>query len=250
MWRYALISLLVVLLGCVAEEHPQSEDRVTDIAYLWSLVKRGSQPVTEDITIRGTVVATDKLDEVSHCIVVADDSGGIEIAIDAESINPLIPLHSRVEVVASGLYIGRQGDKCLLGKRPTGQYVVDRIPERELPLYIKMLPEGERVAPKRLEIDEIAAHHLLHYVVVEGVRFVDEEMSLAWCDRDVEGRYINTIRHLTDGVDTLRVICSGECRYAEAELPHGTLKCCGIVDYAFGDIALRITDNQVITIGD
>ena len=93
MWRYALISLLVVLLGCVAEEHPQSEDRVTDIAYLWSLVKRGSQPVTEDITIRGTVVATDKLDEVSHCIVVADDSGGIEIAIDAESINPLIPLH-------------------------------------------------------------------------------------------------------------------------------------------------------------
>lgn len=250
MWRYALISLSMVLLGCMPEEYPQREDGVADIAYLWSLVKRGSQPITEDITIRGTVVATDRLNELSHCIVVADDSGGIEIAIDSESIDPIIPMYSCVEVVASGLYIGRQGDKCVLGKRATDVYVVDRIPESELPLNITILPGEERLMPKAMEIGQIESHHLLHYVVVDGVRFVDEEVALSWCDQDVNGRYINTIRHLTDGVDTLRVICSGECHYAEVELPQGTLRCCGVVDYAQGDIALRITDNRVVVVGD
>lgn len=248
MWRCFSISLLFLLLGCTAERYPHDEKQTTDIVYLWSLVKHGSQPVREDITIRGTVVATDRLAELSSCIVVADDSGGIEIPIDAECVNDLIPLNSCVEVAAMGLYVGRQGDKCLLGKRATDLYVVDRIPANELSLYVTILPDGEVLAPKRMQIAQIESRHLLHFVCVEGVRFVDEKASLTWCDRDIDGRYINTIRHLTDGVDTLRVICSGECHYADAQLPEGTLKCSGIVDYAQGDIALRIIDNHIVPV--
>jgi hypothetical protein len=202
--------------------------------------------IKEDITISGTVVANDKYDEITHRIVVADNSGGIEIAIDSENIDVIFPLFSNVDVSVSGLYIGRQGGKCVLGKKPTGEYAVDRIKERELELYIRPNKDIATLEATKMRIADIGTEHMLHYIYLNDVRFIDEESGLSWCDCDKFGQRINTIRHLTDGVDTLRVICSKECTYAASELPHGERICYGIVDYAEGDIALRITNNYII----
>jgi hypothetical protein len=242
----AIAMMACLIVGCASEGHYRDKQRTKDIAYLWTLVRRGSAPIKEDITVRGMVVANDKLNEISHSVIIADDSGGIEIAIDSEHIDKLLPLYSNVLVSVSGLYIGRQGDKCIIGRKPTDEYVVDRLRESDIPLYFSRLADEDVLRAKRMSICEIESKHLLHYIYVEDVRFVDQELGLKWCDRDYDGELINTIRHLTDGVDTLRIVCSKACDYATATLPTGNLTCFGVVDYAQGDIALRITDEQVV----
>lgn len=203
--------------------------------------------IREAITIQGTVVANDKYDEISKRIVVADESGGIEVAIDMDNIESKIPLNSNIEIRVGGLYIGRQGKKCILGTKPTGEYVVDRLKESEIPLYIRFTDNKETVRAKRMKIAEIENRHLLHYVCIDDVEFIDEELGLEWCDCDSLNQYVESIRHITDGRDTLRVVCSAECEYASAQLPEGKLKMYGIVDYAQRDIALRITNNHSLS---
>lgn len=244
-----VIGLLIALLniGCSADSYHDDSNRQRDIAYLWSLSKDNSVAIKEVATIRGMVVANDKLNEVTHRIVVVDGSGGIEMAIDAENIDNIIPLYSTIEINVSGLYIGRQGRKCVLGTRPTGEYVVDRVAERDLPLYITSCDHEELIEATPMRIANVESRHLLHYICLDGVRFIDEEVGLAWCDRNAEGRHIESIRHLTDGTDTMRVVCSAECSYASAKLPSGMLHCYGIVDYAQGDLALRIVDGLALS---
>lgn len=245
-----IIILLTTILhvGCSRDTYYDDTTHRRDIAYLWSLSKDNSIAVKEVATIRGMVAANDKHGEITHSIVVVDDSGGIEIAIDAENIDDIIPLYSTVEVKVAGLYIGRQGKKCILGTRPTGEYVVDRIKERDLALYMTILDREQLIAPKRMDIGDIDNRHMLHYIYIEEAQFIDEEQGLTWCDCNDEGRYIESIRHITDGTNTLRVACSAECSYASAKIPSGKHMFYGIVDYVKGDIALRIVDNQTLSL--
>lgn len=244
----AIIAIFITLLAvsCSPESHYHDSSNRSDIAYLWSLAKHGSTTITEDITFCGTVVANDKLNEVTNRIVVADESGGIEIAIEAEYIEDIIPIFSNVRVCATGLSIGRQGRKCVLGTSPTGEYVVDRLTERELPYYISPADDIATLRAQRMDIGEINNEDLLHYIYIENVGFIDEEIGMTWSNCDTIDGNKNSIRHLTDGVDTMRVACSEECTYAKEPLPTGKLKCFGIVDYVDGDIALRISNHYIV----
>lgn len=236
-------------MGCSWEDSYNSlESKEVDIVYLWSLVKGGSKRIDRNMTIRGTVVANDKFKELNHSIVVVDQSGGIEIAIESDNIEALIPLYSEVEVRLSGLHIGRVGSKCVIGMPPTGEYVVDRINERDINLYITPYLNTPNIPTRYLRVGEVGMQHLLNYICVEDVRFITEEHDMTWCDRDsLTNRYITTIRHLTDGVDTLRVIVDKACGYSSASLPTGDITCYGILDYNDRDFALRISDNQVLS---
>jgi hypothetical protein len=250
--RQILLATLAVALlhaGCSRSTDYNDTGHRCDIAYLWSLSRDNSVAIKEVAAIEGMVIANDKLNEVTKRIIVVDNSGGIEIAIEAEDIDEIIPLYSTIRVNVAGLHIGRQGKKCILGTRPTGEYVVDRIKERDLPLYITPLSKGELVSPKQMRIADIENRHLLHYVYIENVQFIDEEQGLEWCDLNDEGHYVESIRHITDGIDTLRVVCAGECIYASAQIPSGRHNVYGVVDYAQRDIALRVVDNQVLSTG-
>lgn len=246
--RLLTTTLIVAMIASCSpsNNHYNSESREVDILYLWSLVRHGSQAITEDLTIKGTIVANDKLNELNKSIVVVDQSGGIEIAIECDRIESELHLFSQVEVRLSGLHIGRVGDKCVVGKAPTGEYVVDRIAQKDIYLYIT--PTLDYWAPhtRDLSIGELGKQHLLNYVHINDVHFIDEEQGKRWCEIDsLTQRYVTTIRHLTDGVDTLQVVVDKECRYSSALLPHWDVSCYGIVDYSNRDIALRISDNQI-----
>lgn len=245
----AIIAIITTLLpSCTTDEgYNRGHKGVVDIVYLWSLVDHGSTTINSDISIRGTIVANDKLNELNKSIVIVDNSGGIEIVMDCEAIDAKLPLFSDVEVTLSGLSIGRVGSKCVVGKRPLGEYVVDRIPEQEIDLYITPIAQPHAQPSHHLHIGEIESHHILNYICVENVRFIDEEHGRLWCERDsITHRYVTTIRHLTNGIDTLRVVVDKECQYSSAPLPSEDITCYGIVDYYDRDIALRISNQQVL----
>ena len=93
------ISLLLGTIGCRGSEEAVVESR--SIASLWSYIGRETVLITEDISLRGYVVANDKYGELRRAIVVEDGSAGVMVELDMEDVELSIPLYSRVEVNCS-----------------------------------------------------------------------------------------------------------------------------------------------------
>ena len=242
----SLVVGLLLLASCTTESNHEQRGKVS-ATYLWSLCSERSVAIKKDLYIEGYVVANDKLGELNNAIVIDDGSGGIELKIEGTDINSVVPLFSRVMLRCSGLNVGREGGKTVMGKAPTASYIVDRIDIDDLGNYLTILdnetpPEGERRT-----IASIDSYTMLRYVRLDGLQLVDEELNMAWCDSDPENKdeHLTTVRHFHNLTDTLRVVIDHRCYYADQKPPQ---QCCtmhGIVDWHDGDIALRITAQQV-----
>jgi len=197
--------------------------------------------------ITGYVVANDKFKELSKSIVIADQSGGIELLIECDNINSLVPLFSKVRLRCTGLNIGRIGAKTIIGGYPTADYVVDRIDEHNIFNYLEIIDHGTKhPQPEKLTIEEISPYTMLRYVAVHNLQLIAEERGKCWCDNDTTSynRYVTTVRHFTSGNDTLRIVTHQACSYASQLAPKQPCTIHGVVDWHDGDIALRITANQ------
>jgi hypothetical protein len=245
------ISLLLCLVfcACTATEPTGNFDgHNVSIAYLWSLCDDRSVAIKDDLRIQGFVVANNKLGELHRSIVVADETGGIEIKIDCDDTDLHFPLYSEVDVRCSGLHIGREGLKSVLGTPPTAEYVVDRIAESQMHNIIDV--RHTAIAPPRAirrKISELSSYDMLNYIRIDSVRFADEELGKRWVAYGDDGKPQTTIHHITDGTHFARVVVDKGVIYGIEELPSGEFFCIGILDYHDGDLALRITNHQVIT---
>lgn len=244
---YIFYLLCLALLGaCNGDVVGSQADAIISIAHLCSMARDNSQPIREDVIIRGYVVANDCLGELPGAVIIDDGSAGIKVMVDTERVADYLPLYSSVTLYCSGLYIGRQGRGVVVGARPTADFVVDRIDKKHILDYMAVDEGATLPKPLRQTLAEIKVSDTYRYVVVEGVSVVEQEQELAWCDRDAEtGFYQNSLRHITDGRDTLPVVVSKECFYAEEALPPHIFRCEAVVDIYEGDVALRITNHRV-----
>lgn len=240
---------------CVACSSTSTPDKYDDypsevsIAYLKSLGTGASTTIRRDVTVTGRVVATDKLAEFYKTVVVADESGGIELAVDSERTDVVMPLYSQVTIHCQMLALGDYAGKIVLGAQPSAQYVVDRIAESDLPHHIEVLAAAD--APPeayRTTIGHISTADISRYVVIDGARFIDEESGSAWCDIDPSTmRLVDTYRHITDNSgDTLAIFTRASCVYAPSRIPDGTCRLYGIVDYFNGRYSLTLSNYRII----
>ena len=245
----ALISIIAMLLVSCSAPDVEMRSGEVSVAYVWSLARDRSTKIKSDIFIRGRVVLTDKLSEISRSIIVADDSGGVEVKSDLDNINDIIPIYSEVTLHLSGLSVGREGGKIVVGEHPSAQYVVDRIPKQRVFNYITLHDtDAKPLAPEVVRIGDIDAWDMLRSISIEGVHFVVEDDTVCWAEYDDEAqRRITTTHNITDGIDTIPVVVSGECSYAAESLPQGPLRITAIVDWHDGAIALRIANHRIQT---
>ena len=243
-----VISLVVatLLVSCGAEVESGMRGEVS-VAYLWSLLSDNSVLMTNDISIRGYVVANDRLSELTKSFVMADATGGVAVKVDTRCVDDIVPLYSEVVLYLSGLYLGREGARVVVGTAPTGQYTVDRIAEEEVLNRVKIISVGD--TPPLAEptmLCDISYDDIYKYVLLEGIWPVGEEQELRWCDIDAEtGRYITTVRYFTDGTDTIGIVTSGDCVYCGERLPMTKVRLAGIVDVFGSEVVFRITNHQV-----
>ncbi len=242
-----LVSLLV-LVGCATDDGGRERLRGrVSVAYLDLLFNDRSTMVKDDIWIEGVVIATDKLGEVEHCFVMEDDSGGVEVKVDASDVDVLVPLYSYVRIHCSGLALGREGGKLVLGEPPTSQYVVDRIDPTRIYSYVSLLDDVDyEVDPLPCGLADVGERNMLRYVVIEGVRFVEDEVFGAWCATDSLDRYVTTLHPLTDGRDTIDVVAASTMHYASEPMPRGMITYRGMVDSYGGEIVLRTINHQML----
>lgn len=221
--------LLFVLQACGNASSPEYESgdgtaRHVSIAYLKSLCRGVLHPVTEDLWIEGCVVGNDLYGEFPDALVVEDESGGIEVLIDAKRLYRTFDSGSTVRVYCNGLALGDYGGKVQLGLPPTAEYILDRISAESLGRHVRRIGDGSvDFVPRELSFGEVAASRIATYVRFRRVRFAHEEVGLPFCLRDSEtGRLLATDRHLVDERnDTLIVRFAASCTYAEEPAPAG-----------------------------
>lgn len=245
MQRIALyISLVLVALSCSRPNvYPVVEGEVS-IAYLRSLADERSQCIKGDIWIEGDVVHNDKLGERYKSFVVYDGTAGVDVKVDFDCVDVVVPLYSEVRLRCEGLYIGREGERIVLGAEPTAEYVVDRISENELAnrLDILILCDRYHVA-QSIAVGDIGFDDMLSCVCVDGVKVVSEEDALAWCDADATERpFDSSLRHFVAGRDTLTVATLNRCDYAAQRMPDDIVTLFGVIDSYNGEVVLRLSD--------
>ena len=243
------ISVIVLLMvGCShGEEHIDRIEGDVSISYLCSLAEGRSQSVKSDIWIEGCVVLNDKLGESYKSFVVYDGSAGVEVEVDIASVDRAVPLYSRVKIRCEGLHIGREGARYVLGAAPTAEYVVDRIAEGEILNRMTITAAGDAREYARVKtISDIGHDDMLAYVRVNGVQIVNEERGSLWCDLDAKDRpFDSSVRHFTDGVDTLRVATINRCDYATETVSDDVVTLMGVVDSYDGELVMRLSDYKV-----
>ena len=111
------------------------------IAHLKSLCTKASVTLTRDIRLRCVVTANDHYGEFDRTLVVADASGGIEVAVDAADLYRDYPLGANLTLYCNGLALGDYGGKIQLGTTP-GDGGAGCIPREELARYIRTEPPG------------------------------------------------------------------------------------------------------------
>lgn len=238
-----LVTTLCLLSSC---SNDVARGEVHSIAYLKGLCRGTSCNIVEDVTIRGIVVANDWMGECYKSIIVADDSGGMEVAIDSYAIYELIPVYSEVEIFCNGLALSRVGGKLRLGLPSSEERYVENIPAAMVGRYIRIV--GERLrdyTPRR--IDELCANDICTPVLIEQLRMAEGGGVLPWCDRDETGEFVTTTRTAIDASgQTIEVRTPAGAIYAGEKTPEGTFSLGGVPDYTGEKIFMRITNHCII----
>lgn len=241
--------LFGALLVACAERDVDSELLGLDIsiAQLRSFAVADSSPIVDDYFIEGYIVANDKIGELHNAVVIYDGTAGVELHVESDDIDRLLPLFAEVRLRCSGLSLGREGGKVVLGAPPTKSYVVDRVTEESLATLLRLrdLPPSPPQS-RRCAIADITAEDMSSYISIEGVTFVEARDNACWCEYDIQNMsYRTTLRHIAFERDTLAVVVDGRAAYAGEVLPQGRVTCFGVVDSYNSEIALRIVNQGV-----
>lgn len=245
-----LISLRLLLLASCAHHGPEFDEpphATHSIAYLKSLCRSASTVVTADISITGHVVANDIYGEYHKAIVIGDNSGCIEVALECDHTSEMFPNSAMVSIHCTGLHLGRSSGKVILGAKPTSQYTIDRIPYSRIWQHITVNCEKLlKIAPLSLSISELQPHHIGNNVALNEVTFA-HQAGLTWCDNDEQtGKHLTTIRHIQDKAgNSLQVRTIGQCLYCDENIPYGWGTLWGIIEQVNDNYSLRIINHSI-----
>lgn len=253
--RLLLAVAVVVVVSCsrsssLTFDHGGSPDAadVTTIAYLKSLCRGSSRKIVEDISLSAVVTGNDLFGEFYKTLVVEDDSGGIEIAIDNYYLHRAYPVGATLKVYCQGLCLGDNGGKIQLGTSPTDIYTVDRLTSSEAAMHIRCTTATS--SPRRAKVvglDAVTMKDIGRYVRFDGVHFVECASASTWCRIDPQTLASTDTEYDISDADehrfTVRTIKN--CNYAKEPLPIGVGSLNGIVDYFNGTFYLRVVNHEI-----
>lgn len=243
--------LLLCAVSCSDATSGEYNDRpkgTVSIAHLKTMAKSASTAIVDDISIEGYVVANDLFGEYYKSIIVSDASGGIEVSVDLQRTATEFPISARVVIHCSGLAIGSNAGRLVLGAQPESEYTVDRISADDISRYILVDTDNPReVEPTPLVINELTAAHIGNYVVIKTLNFGDQ-IGKTWCERDpLTGKHITTQRTAYDSEGQeigIRIIST--CDYRDEAIPAGEGDLYGVVECYNGEYSLRIVNHGIM----
>lgn len=240
----AALLLACLLAGCVSKTEMYPSDggatpgaTAVSVRYLKTLYTGYATPLSGEYELLGHVTANDRYGSLPHTLYVEDETGGIALKIGGEDLYAEFSVGRKVLVSCRGLVLGGYGGEVSLGA-PSAEaaYQNGFIPREDLPLYLRAQDEQTTLYPAPARIEELTPVLIGSYVCFERLQFIDEELTLSWCDPDAD-----TDRHLVNPRgDTLVVRTSRQALYGDQLLPRGSGYIEGILGYFNRTYQLRV----------
>ncbi len=182
----AFLALSLFMWSCVDQDFDEPPVPIlpdisanTTIADLKALHTIGEQDrlIEEDIIINGIVVANDRSGNFFKNIILQDETGGIELRLNATGLYNDFPVGREVFVWCKDLYIGDfNGVIQLNGSEGEG------IEEVLIPRHVIAGEREEAVSPGIVAIDDLSDDLISTLVQLENVQFEDSDVNVTYAD--------------------------------------------------------------------
>lgn len=177
-----LVMAMTVLLSCERDFQapPLTEPTYTGaeanmtIAKLKSLYATITDPTLIDVDyiIKATVVGNDISGNIYKQIYIQDETGGINMGVDQNSIFTEFRVGQEIYIHLKGLYMVMYGEQLQIGY---GQTNANRIPWEVFNFYVhkNKWPKAENAVPRTIKLSELDQSMVNTLVKLENVYFVD-----------------------------------------------------------------------------
>lgn len=256
MWRLiSLLATVIMLSSCSYPENqhdfpdPSGDDDPEDVsvAFMKSLYSGHPVRITKDYRIKGYVVSTDRYGNFHKTLAITDDTGGIEVRIDNERLFETYWPGDLLEIHCNSLTLGAYGGLVQLGTAPSGTYELGYIDANSVAAHIRIAGKADsNPIATHMSIADISPRWLSCLVRIQGVKFVDEEQGLLWCDPDED---TNRTVEDSDG-NRLSVRTSCRAEFAYHPLPNGKGYIEGIMSWFNDSYQLRVVDPLKVSMND
>lgn len=260
MWlKIRRILIPAVLALCACDSEPSlgkygHEPEVVSVAYLRSLYPGVPKTIRSEISIEGRIVANDRWGNFYKTLVIQDETGGIEVKLDASNLHETYACGEMVRINCNGLTVGAYGGSVQLGTVSADPaYETGYIPENRISSVV-VLENGQSGEPLTVDLTIArisdpqfnAVRYVNCDVRVSGVQFVESgEATLVWAGADSEEKT------LIDGNgNTLVVRTSRFASFAEDILPSGSGTVRGIFGWFNGTPQLKVYDPRKVYMED
>jgi hypothetical protein len=241
----SLMALVLTISACVKGDFDEPPIYIptvdfssnTTVAGLKALYQGSLDSISDDIIIKGKVVANDESGNLYKKLVIQDETAGIEILLNKTSLYNEYKLGQMVYVKCKGMYLGDYGGLIQLGY--TYESKIGQLPEVLIPdhLYRDSLP-GSVPEPVQLDLGADNSAYLSMLVSIDNATFADGGKN-TWATTDA-----TTNRTLTSNGKSIIVRTSNYASFALDTIPSGYGKVLGILSSYNGDLQLTIRDTS------
>lgn len=245
MFKLWVIAISLLLAVSCRERGVSSSAEEISIARLKSLCSGDHYHIVDDYRLRGVVVAGGWYGEFPGCVVVADDSGGVELHVVSDELGGEELLGCEVEIQCNGLVLARIGGKVALGVPSLDDFPLAEIGGEKLSQHISLTGRHTQYQPKAKRFADVTTDDISSLYLFDGVRICDEHQGLKWCDK-VDGELVTTYRTLVDEEGNRLEVCTlPTCHYALEDIPDNEISVAGVIDYSHDRYFIRIANKVV-----
>lgn len=211
--------------------------------------------VQDDKVINGVVTADDRTGNFYKQIVIQDETGGIPIIIDMNSLYTMYPVGRRIYVKVKGLMLGDYGGTIQLGLDSTrssdGRYLnLGRIPETLLSAYIVKGSFGNVITPQIVKPSDFTGAIndplISKFVQINSAEFRDADLVKTYANAaspTAESARNFTVKPCND-TKSIVLRNSSYATFAGVKVPQGNGPLVGIPSVFNGTIQMTIRDTS------
>ncbi len=237
--------------SCVKTEFDEPEFDFTDpdltvttsIAALKATHTLGTIESLTAGVIAGVVVANDKSGNYYQTLVIADETGGIEIRMDKRSLFNTFPVGRKVFVKLAGLVMSDNNNLIQIGYMSNEDGVVP-IPNEFVEDHVLGGSINHPVNADTLTISQVKDGYLSTLITLKDVEFVNEDLGKTYADGTFKVTTNRTIEDCNGNQILLRT--SGYASFANAKLPEGKGTITVVVSKYRDDYQLYLRDTMDI----
>lgn len=268
MWRSRFSICMVFLLLLGGCSYPENQEwtgggtggdgdepgdkpvSVVSVKHLKSFYKGHPYTFAENYRIKGVVVSTDRSGNYHKTLVVRDETGAMELKLDADDLFQTYFMGCIVEVACNELTIGAYSGLLQLGSSPSQGHETGYIAEEDVSVVMKIVGASESaVEPEKRTITNLTGDDVSRFIAIDGVQFVKESLGVLWCDEAPEEStgFKDTDRYVIDQRGNRLLVRTS--RYAECaswSLPEGSGTIEGILSLFNGNYQLRVIRPDIL----